>query len=206
MSSVSLKRFRTDEKPCSPPLAVLQRMGMAALIGVGQHTSAPVQVSPPCSVLQGLSQQLCLSCSFITRQEALQHTLLFFSPGAPGRPLCSVLACPLMAALRTLGSFPLPTNSLPQQMCLCRYWHRSLNPRKLIEVKFSHLSRNMTMQRTMKLYRLPEVGELGVGYTQTSPEAESSAWRTGTGLCSKWLYQAIRFYLIVAYFTCVPAF
>lgn len=41
---------------------------------------------------------------------------------------------------------------------LCgRYWHRSLNPRKLIEVKFSHLSRNMTMQRTMKLYRLPEV-------------------------------------------------
>ncbi|KAK2512532.1 hypothetical protein Q9233_016192 [Columba guinea] len=36
------------------------------------------------------------------------------------------------------------------------YWHRSLNPRKLIEVKFSHLSRNMTMQRTMKLYRLPE--------------------------------------------------
>lgn len=42
---------------------------------------------------------------------------------------------------------------------LHRYWHRSLNPRKLIEVKFSHLSRNMTMQRTMKLYRLPEVSE-----------------------------------------------
>lgn len=37
-----------------------------------------------------------------------------------------------------------------------RYWHRSLNPKKLIEVKFSHLSRNMTMQRTLKLYRLPE--------------------------------------------------
>ena len=38
-----------------------------------------------------------------------------------------------------------------------RYWHRSLNPRKLIEVKFSHLSRHMTMQRTLKLYKLPEV-------------------------------------------------
>lgn len=37
-----------------------------------------------------------------------------------------------------------------------RYWHRSLNPKKLIEVKFSHLSRNMTMQRTLKLYKLPE--------------------------------------------------
>ncbi|CAG07255.1 unnamed protein product, partial [Tetraodon nigroviridis] len=48
---------------------------------------------------------------------------------------------------------------LPKPVGTCRYWHRSLNPRKLIEVKFSHLSRNMTMQRTMKLYRLPEVSE-----------------------------------------------
>ena len=40
---------------------------------------------------------------------------------------------------------------------LVRYWHRSLNPRKLIDVKFSHLTRNMTMQRTLKLYKLPEV-------------------------------------------------
>ena len=31
-----------------------------------------------------------------------------------------------------------------------------MNPKKLIEVKFSHLSRNMTMQRTLKLYKLPE--------------------------------------------------
>uniref|UniRef100_A0A8C4QI13 Glycylpeptide N-tetradecanoyltransferase n=1 Tax=Eptatretus burgeri TaxID=7764 RepID=A0A8C4QI13_EPTBU len=45
---------------------------------------------------------------------------------------------------------------LPKPMATCRYWHRSLNPRKLIDVKFSHLSRNMTMQRTLKLYRLPE--------------------------------------------------
>jgi glycylpeptide N-tetradecanoyltransferase len=31
-----------------------------------------------------------------------------------------------------------------------------LNPKKLIDVKFSYLHRNMTMQRTIKLYRLPE--------------------------------------------------
>lgn len=37
-----------------------------------------------------------------------------------------------------------------------RYWHRSLNPKKLIEVQFSYLQRNMTMQRTIKLYKLPE--------------------------------------------------
>lgn len=45
---------------------------------------------------------------------------------------------------------------LPSPVAKCRYWHRSLNPKKLIEVRFSHLQRNMTMQRTIKLYRLPE--------------------------------------------------
>jgi len=45
---------------------------------------------------------------------------------------------------------------LPRPVGTCRYWHRSLNPKKLIDVKFSHLKRNMTMQRTIKLYRLPE--------------------------------------------------
>jgi len=45
---------------------------------------------------------------------------------------------------------------LPKPVGQCRYWHRSLNPKKLIEVKFSHLSRNMTMQRHLKLYRLAD--------------------------------------------------
>ncbi|XP_060551337.1 glycylpeptide N-tetradecanoyltransferase 2-like [Ruditapes philippinarum] len=45
---------------------------------------------------------------------------------------------------------------LPKPVACCRYWHRSLNPKKLIEVKFSHLTRNMTMQRTLKLYKLPD--------------------------------------------------
>lgn len=45
---------------------------------------------------------------------------------------------------------------LPKPVSSCTYWHRSLNPKKLIEVKFSHLSRNMTMQRTLKLYKLAD--------------------------------------------------
>nr|CAG4651783.1 EOG090X055U [Triops cancriformis] len=45
---------------------------------------------------------------------------------------------------------------LPKPVSTCRYWHRSLQPKKLVEVKFSHLSRNMTMQRFLKLHRLPE--------------------------------------------------
>lgn len=28
---------------------------------------------------------------------------------------------------------------LPRPVCGCRYWHRSLNPKKLIEVRFSSL-------------------------------------------------------------------
>lgn len=42
------------------------------------------------------------------------------------------------------------------KIIMFRYWHRSLNPKKLIDVKFSHLSRNMTMQRTLKLHKLPD--------------------------------------------------
>lgn len=49
---------------------------------------------------------------------------------------------------------------LPKPVTTCRYWHRSLNPRKLIDIKFSHLSRNMTMQRTIKLYKLPDAPKI----------------------------------------------
>ena len=46
---------------------------------------------------------------------------------------------------------------IPKPVGTCRYWHRSLNPTKLIETKFSHLGPRMTMSRTSKLYKLPEV-------------------------------------------------
>lgn len=45
---------------------------------------------------------------------------------------------------------------LPKPVATCRYWHRSLNPKKLINVQFASLSKNMTMQRTIKLYKLPQ--------------------------------------------------
>ncbi|XP_048035462.1 glycylpeptide N-tetradecanoyltransferase 1b [Megalobrama amblycephala] len=46
---------------------------------------------------------------------------------------------------------------LPKPIATCRYWHRWLNPRKLIELNFSSLTRNMTLQRALKLNRLPEM-------------------------------------------------
>eukprot|EP00903_Cladosiphon_okamuranus_P011709 g11012.t1 len=45
---------------------------------------------------------------------------------------------------------------LPTPLACCRYYHRSLNPKKLIEVGFSRLANRMTMARTMKLYKLPD--------------------------------------------------
>lgn len=41
-----------------------------------------------------------------------------------------------------------------------RYWHRPLNPRKLVDVGFSHLTRTMTLHRAIKLYRLPDTTSL----------------------------------------------
>mmetsp|Transcript_16730 Transcript_16730/g.16826 ORF Transcript_16730/g.16826 Transcript_16730/m.16826 type:complete len:445 (+) Transcript_16730:107-1441(+) len=46
---------------------------------------------------------------------------------------------------------------LPKPMARCRYWHRNLNPKKLIEVNFTRLKPRMTMARTLKLYKLPDV-------------------------------------------------
>ncbi|XP_056158062.1 glycylpeptide N-tetradecanoyltransferase 1-like [Lampris incognitus] len=56
----------------------------------------------------------------------------------------------LYQAVYTVSSF------LPTPLSTCRYWQRSLNPRKLMEVTRSGLGRNMTVQRALKLNRLPE--------------------------------------------------
>ncbi|ALC44927.1 Nmt [Drosophila busckii] len=58
---------------------------------------------------------------------------------------------------------------LPTPVSTCRYWHRSLNPKKLVEVRFSHLARNMTMQRTVKLFKLPDQPKTK-GYRRITPK------------------------------------
>lgn len=45
---------------------------------------------------------------------------------------------------------------LPKPIASSRSWHRSLNPRKLIELNFSSLTNKMTLQRAIKLNKLPE--------------------------------------------------
>jgi len=58
---------------------------------------------------------------------------------------------------------------LPRPVSECRYYHRSLNPKKLIDVGFSHLGPRMTMARTIKLYKVPEKPQLP-GIRQMEPK------------------------------------
>mmetsp|Transcript_21151 Transcript_21151/g.61518 ORF Transcript_21151/g.61518 Transcript_21151/m.61518 type:complete len:502 (-) Transcript_21151:394-1899(-) len=44
---------------------------------------------------------------------------------------------------------------LPVPVGTCQYFHRSLDPRKLVEIGFSRLHPRMTMARMQKLYKLP---------------------------------------------------
>ncbi|XP_065896529.1 glycylpeptide N-tetradecanoyltransferase 2-like [Dysidea avara] len=49
---------------------------------------------------------------------------------------------------------------LPTPIASCRYWHRNINPKKLVDIQFSHIPRNMTMQRMIKLYRIPQATKI----------------------------------------------
>ncbi|KAL8283305.1 hypothetical protein RQP46_005715 [Phenoliferia psychrophenolica] len=46
---------------------------------------------------------------------------------------------------------------LPSPVSRCQYFHRSLNPKKLVETGFSSLPRHLTMARMVRQYKLPEV-------------------------------------------------
>jgi glycylpeptide N-tetradecanoyltransferase len=43
---------------------------------------------------------------------------------------------------------------IPKPIAYCQYWHRSLNPKKLIETRFSSLKPGMTMEKTIEFYNI----------------------------------------------------
>jgi len=63
---------------------------------------------------------------------------------------------------------------LPRPVARCRYYHRSLNPKKLIQVGFSRLGPRMTLSRTIRLYALPQDITM-TGLEPLSPPYVSSA-------------------------------
>lgn len=45
---------------------------------------------------------------------------------------------------------------LPKPVSTCRYYHRSLNPKKLVECNFSRVPTKWTLARMIKHYKVPE--------------------------------------------------
>ena len=60
-----------------------------------------------------------------------------------------VNVCNIWQAVYTAGA------TIPTPIAGATYWHRSLNPKKLIDVHFSSKPANMSMAGYMKLHRLP---------------------------------------------------
>ncbi|XP_061714475.1 glycylpeptide N-tetradecanoyltransferase-like [Cydia pomonella] len=58
---------------------------------------------------------------------------------------------------------------LPKPIGTCSYWLRTLNPKKLIDVKFTQLPRNMTMKKTLTLYKLPDLPKIS-GFRKLEPQ------------------------------------
>lgn len=51
---------------------------------------------------------------------------------------------------------------VPRPVATATYWHRSLNAKKLVEVGFSQLPKNMPMARYLKMHKLPKESELTI--------------------------------------------
>lgn len=73
---------------------------------------------------------------------------------------------------------------LPRPISECRYYHRSLNPKKLIDVGFSHLGPRMTMARTIKLYKVPDTPQLS-GMREMQPKDVQRVAEMVTGYLKK---------------------
>ena len=86
--------------------------------------------------------------------------------------LAPVLIKEITRRVHTTGMFQAVYTAgvvLPKPVAQCRYWHRSLKPKKLIEVGFSRLQERMTMSRLIKLLKLPVQPQL-VGIRPMVPD------------------------------------
>lgn len=62
---------------------------------------------------------------------------------------------------------------LPRPIAKCRYWHRSLSPKKLIDIRFSHLGRNETMAKTIKKYKVRSLRQRMLNVVRECPDSRA---------------------------------
>lgn len=74
--------------------------------------------------------------------------------------------CNIWQAAYTAGVY------IPRPISTCRYYHRSINPKKLIEVGFSRLAPRMTLARTIKLYKVPDTPSISGFRTMKESDVE----------------------------------
>jgi glycylpeptide N-tetradecanoyltransferase len=51
---------------------------------------------------------------------------------------------------------------VPKPIATATYWHRSLNPKKLVEIGFNALPPKMPMARYVKLHKVPKADDLNI--------------------------------------------
>lgn len=72
---------------------------------------------------------------------------------------------------------------LPGPISSCRYYHRNMNPKKLVDVGFTRIPPRMTMARMLKLYKLPSETKTPNLHIMTEADTESALDLLNNHLC-----------------------
>ena len=74
----------------------------------------------------------------------------------PARSACAHTICEITRRVNLTGVWQAAYTAAgpPKPIGTARYWHRSLNIKKLVEIGFTHLHARTTMSRSIKLFKL----------------------------------------------------
>jgi glycylpeptide N-tetradecanoyltransferase len=79
---------------------------------------------------------------------------------------------------------------LPKPVAVARYWHRTLNAKKLIDVGFTRLPAKMTLMRTIKYYKM-EPKELSAGVRSMRPDDAPAVTRLLAAYLARYDYAPV---------------
>eukprot|EP01084_Bolivina_argentea_P092819 166967_1 len=99
------------------------------------------------------------------------------------------------------GIYRLNNLTISKPVFVGRYWHRTLNPEKLIKTGFSTMNKRMTIPRLRKLYKLPDNTQINglrqmVEYDCTSTYKLFSSYLNKFSLHYCWTLKEFEYYLL----------
>ncbi len=122
----------------------------------------------PCTMQVGGSTMKMAEVNFLCVHKKLRSKRL--APVLIKEVTRRVNLCDIWQAAYTAGVF------IPRPIATCRYYHRSLNVKKLVEIGFSRLAPRMTLARTMKLFRVNDAPKIE-GFREMLPKDVSQVHR-----------------------------